>query len=149
MFTHCVIKIISKKGLNLNSDALNTMSIGLFHLKKCLRTTKRDLLFVKFTFGTDIDFFFLGGGGRYINIFGQNLLVIYFRFNINVLTTLDRINSVSVQERSPAEICKKWRDLSSQTKKKEAEFRRDRSKTGGGPAPTPVNTSDLSQKVRE
>nr|XP_034322456.1 uncharacterized protein LOC117688479 [Crassostrea gigas] len=38
-------------------------------------------------------------------------------------------------------------DLSSQTKKKEAEFRRDRSKTGGGPAPTPVNTSDLSQKV--
>lgn len=86
MFTHCVIKIISKKGLNLNSDALNTMSIGLFHLKKCFRTTKRDLLFVKFTFGTDIDFFFLGGG-RYINIFGQNLLVIYFRFNINVLTT--------------------------------------------------------------
>ncbi|XP_052694429.1 nuclear apoptosis-inducing factor 1-like [Crassostrea angulata] len=57
------------------------------------------------------------------------------------------INSVSVQERSPAEICKKWRDLSSQTKKKEAEFRRDMSKTGGGPAPTPVNTSDLSQKV--
>lgn len=37
--------------------------------------------------------------------------------------------------------------MSSQTKKKEAEFRRDRSKTGGGPAPTPVNTSDLSQKV--
>eukprot|EP00105_Crassostrea_gigas_P034947 XP_019919095.1 PREDICTED: uncharacterized protein LOC109617438 [Crassostrea gigas] len=57
------------------------------------------------------------------------------------------INSVSVQERSPAEKCKKCRDLSSQTKKKVAEFRRDRSKTGGGPALTPVNTSDLSQKV--
>ncbi|XP_062598589.1 uncharacterized protein LOC134260019, partial [Saccostrea cucullata] len=59
----------------------------------------------------------------------------------------DRINSVGCQERSPAEVCKKWRDISSQTKKKEAEFRRERTKTGGGPAPSPVNTSDISQKV--
>lgn len=74
MFTHCVIKIISKKGLNLNSDALNTMSIGLFHLKKCFRTTKRDLLFVKFTFGTDIIFFFWeGGGGLDISIFSDKI----------------------------------------------------------------------------
>lgn len=72
MFTHCVIKIISKKGLNLNSDALNTMSIGLFHLKKCFRTTKRDLLFVKFTLGTDIDFFLVGGGVD-ISIFSDKI----------------------------------------------------------------------------
>lgn len=29
MFTHCVIKIISKKGLNLNSDALNSININV------------------------------------------------------------------------------------------------------------------------
>lgn len=69
MFIYCVIKIIFKKGLNLNFDVLNIMSIGFFYLKKCFRIIKRDFLFVKFIFGIDIDFF-LGGGVRYINIFG-------------------------------------------------------------------------------
>lgn len=86
MFTHCVIKIISKKGLNLNSDALNTMSIGLFHLKKMFQYSKNGSFIVKFIFWTDIEFCVcvcMGGGGD-ISIYG---LVNYFRFNINVLTT--------------------------------------------------------------
>ncbi|XP_052710793.1 uncharacterized protein LOC128185167 [Crassostrea angulata] len=33
---------------------------------------------------------------------------------------------------------KKWRDISSQTKKKEAQYRRELGKTGGGPAPSSV-----------
>lgn len=57
------------------------------------------------------------------------------------------INSIGIQERTSAEIIKKWRDISSQTKKKEAQYRRELGKTGGGPAPSPVNTSDIGQKV--
>ncbi|XP_078341764.1 uncharacterized protein LOC111118756 isoform X5 [Crassostrea virginica] len=35
------------------------------------------------------------------------------------------INSIGIQERTSAEIVKKWRDISSQAKKKEAQFRRE------------------------
>ncbi|XP_062605940.1 uncharacterized protein LOC134267744 [Saccostrea cucullata] len=55
------------------------------------------------------------------------------------------INSIGIQERTSAEIIKKWRDISSQTKKKEAHYRRELVRTGGGPAP--VNSSDIGQKV--
>ncbi|XP_062598292.1 uncharacterized protein LOC134259714, partial [Saccostrea cucullata] len=58
-----------------------------------------------------------------------------------------RINSIGIQERTSAEIIKKWRDISSQTKKKEAHYRRELVRTGGGPAPAPVNSSDIGQKV--
>jgi hypothetical protein len=52
-----------------------------------------------------------------------------------------------MQERTVNEVIKKWRNISSQTKKEEAKYRREVCKTGGGPAPPLVNTSDLSQKV--
>ncbi|XP_061162656.1 uncharacterized protein LOC133171883 [Saccostrea echinata] len=57
------------------------------------------------------------------------------------------INSIGIQERTSAGIIKKWRDISSQTKKKEAQYRRELVRTGGGPAPAPANSSDISQKV--
>nr|XP_022319969.1 nuclear apoptosis-inducing factor 1-like isoform X2 [Crassostrea virginica] len=57
------------------------------------------------------------------------------------------INSIGIQERTSAEIVKKWRDISSQAKKKEAQFRREQVKTGGGPPPLPVNTNDIDQKI--
>uniref|UniRef100_A0A8W8P3U4 Uncharacterized protein n=1 Tax=Magallana gigas TaxID=29159 RepID=A0A8W8P3U4_MAGGI len=58
-----------------------------------------------------------------------------------------RINSIGIQERTSAEIIKKWRDISSQIKEKEAQYGRELGKTGGGPAPSSVNTSDIGQKV--
>nr|XP_022332179.1 nuclear apoptosis-inducing factor 1-like isoform X1 [Crassostrea virginica] len=57
------------------------------------------------------------------------------------------INSIGIQERTSAEIVKKWRDISSQAKKKEAQFRREQVKTGDGPPPLPVNTNDIDQKI--
>lgn len=118
--------------------------ICLFH-KKYFSTMRT--LIVKFIFWDDI---FLGGkekSGGSINFW--KIFTCLDSVQYNYWNNLNRINIFSVQEKSPAEICKKWRNLLSQAKEMEAEFQRDRSKTGSGPAPTPVNTRDLSQKVLE
>lgn len=67
----------------------------------------------------------------------------FLSFNTNILSIsalyhfhLIRVNNANVSkcDRDVAEVKKKWQDLSSQTKKKEAMRIRHRQATGGGPA---------------
>ena len=60
-----------------------------------------------------------------------------------------RVNSVSTNIRTVDEVRKKWGDIASSTKKKEATFQKERAKTGGGPAPVSTNSSEISKKVKE
>lgn len=94
--------------------------ICLFH-KKYFSTMRT--LIVKFIFWDDI---FFGGkekSGGSINFW--KIFTCLDSVQYNYWNNLNRINSFSVQEKSPAEICKKWRNLLSQAKEMEAEFQRD------------------------
>ncbi|XP_062598944.1 nuclear apoptosis-inducing factor 1-like [Saccostrea cucullata] len=58
---------------------------------------------------------------------------------------LESVNACSVTKRDVKSIKKKWIDIQSKTKKREAERRRDQKKTGGGPPP--ANLKPCEDKV--
>ncbi|XP_048243918.1 myb-related transcription factor, partner of profilin-like [Haliotis rufescens] len=56
-----------------------------------------------------------------------------------------KVNACSSVERTGAQLRKKWNDYKSQVKRKAMDVRKESSKTGGGPAPSPL--TDLEFKV--
>ncbi|XP_048586883.1 myb/SANT-like DNA-binding domain-containing protein 4 [Nematostella vectensis] len=53
----------------------------------------------------------------------------------------DKVNAVGVAPRSLVEVKDKWKNLLSQAKRENSEFKRERGKTGGGPAPKPPSAA--------
>ena len=74
-------------------------------------------------------------------------LILHFHVVTSILVIIDHfsINSQSSSSRTIAEIKKKWSDLKMVVKRKERERLSMASKTGGGPAPT--NIDSLDEKV--
>ena len=54
-----------------------------------------------------------------------------------------RVNAAGLGIRSIVDVKKKWQDLQSSTKTKEATRRRDQVATGGGPAPDPLKDFEI------
>lgn len=55
------------------------------------------------------------------------------------LEVAERLNASSTCQRTVKDVKKKWQDLQSHTKKKEANRKSELKKTGGGPAPPELN----------
>ncbi|XP_064606889.1 uncharacterized protein LOC135471548 isoform X2 [Liolophura sinensis] len=69
-----------------------------------------------------------------------------FRMHCAILL-FHRVNSVAKVERTVEEIKKKWSDLSSQVKRKEARRRADARKTGGGAPMEEPSDTELKMTV--